>query len=190
MWGRRLARPSRAHLGRSGTRPFHSRCPSSKIQPLPNPPLIRTAEPVDAPAIARLVNAAFRSERFFIDADRTDPQKVAALLQKGKFLVLFEDGVLAGCVYSEIRAKRGYFGLLAVDPLRQRSGIGARLIAAAEQHCRSAGCRFMDLTFVNVRQELPAYYQRFGYVENGVLSFPADQVAKIPVHLVRMSKPL
>jgi predicted N-acetyltransferase YhbS len=152
---------------------------------LPNPPQIRTAEAVDAPAIARLVNAAFRSERFFIDADRTDPEKVAALLQKGKFLVLFEHGVLVGCVYSEIRGERGYFGLLAVDPLRQRSGMGARLIAAAEQHCRSAGCRF-----VNVRQELPAYYQRFGYVENGVLPFPADQVAKIPVHLVRMSKPL
>jgi hypothetical protein len=43
---------------------------------------------------------------------------------------------------------------------------------------------------VNVRQELPGYYQRFGYVENGTLPFPADQVAKIPVHLVRMSKPL
>jgi len=157
---------------------------------LPTFPQIRTAEVVDAPAIAHLVNAAFRSERFFIDADRTDPQKVAALLQKGKFLMLFEDGLLAGCVYSEIRGERGYFGLLAVDPLRQRSGIGARLIAAAEQHCRSAGCRFMDLTFVNVRQELPAYYRRFGYVENGVLPFPADQVAKIPVHLVRMSKPL
>jgi hypothetical protein len=27
----------------------------------------------------------------------------------------------------------------------------------------------MDLTFVNVRQELPAYYQQFGYVENGTL---------------------
>jgi len=98
--------------------------------------------------------------------------------------------VLTGCVYTELRGQRGYFGLLAVDPHRQRSGIGARLIAAAEQHCRSAGCRSMDLTFVNVRQELPAYYQRFGYVENGTLPFPADQVAKIPVHLVQMSKPL
>ncbi len=104
--------------------------------------------------------------------------------------MLFEDGVLAGCVYIELRGERGYFGLLAVDPQRQRSGNGARLIAAAEEHCRSAGCRFMDLTFVNVRQELPAYYRKFGYTENGTLPFPADQVAKIPVHLVRMSKPL
>ncbi len=151
---------------------------------------MRAAEPADASAIARLVNAAFRPERFFTDADRTDPEKVGVLLQKGKFLLLVEDGVLAGCVYVELRGERGYFGLLAVDPQRQRSGIGARLIAAAEQHCRSAGCRFMDLTFVNVRQELPAYYQQFGYVENGTLPFPADQVTTIPVHLVQMSKPL
>src|SRR5277367_3090119 len=151
---------------------------------------MRTAEPGDAPAIAHLVNDAFRSERFFIDTDRTDPEKVAALLQKGKFLMLFDNGMLAGCVYVEIRSERGYFGLLAVDPQRQRAGLGTRLIAVAEQHCRSAGCRFMDLTFVNVRRELPAYYQRFGYAENGVLPFPADQIAKTPVHLVRMSKPL
>jgi GNAT superfamily N-acetyltransferase len=151
---------------------------------------MRTAQLADAPAIARLVNDAFRSERFFIDADRTDPDKVAGLLQKGSFLMLFEDGVLAGCVYTEIRGERGYFGLLAIHPQRQRSGLGTRLIAAAEQHCRSVGCRFMDLTFVNVRQELPGYYQRFGYVESGVLPFPTDQVAKIPVHLVQMSKPL
>ncbi|MGB8011149.1 MAG: GNAT family N-acetyltransferase [Terriglobales bacterium] len=157
---------------------------------LPGLTQLRLAKPADAPAIARLVNDAFRSERFFIDADRTNPDKVAVLLQKGKFLLLFEDELLAGCIYTEVRGERGYFGLLSVDPPRQRSGIGARLIAAAEDHCRSAGCRFMDLTIVNVRRELPAYYQRFGYVENGTLPFPADQVAKIPVHLVRMSKPL
>jgi GNAT superfamily N-acetyltransferase len=151
---------------------------------------MRTAEAADAPAIARLVNTAFVSERFFIDGNRTDPEKVAALLQKGKFLLLFENGELVGSIYTEIRGERGYFGLLAVDPRRQRSGIGARLIAAAEALCRSAGCRFMDFTFVNVRKELPGYYQRFGYVESGTAPFPADQVAKMPVHLVRMSKPL
>ncbi len=157
---------------------------------MPNLPELRTAEAADATAIARLVNDAFRPERFFADADRTNPEKVAALMQKGKFLMLFEDGVLIGCVYIELRGERGYFGLLAVDPQRQRAGVGARLIAAAEQHCRDAGCRFMDLTFVNVRQELPGYYRRFGYTENGSLPFPADQITKIPVHLVRMSKAL
>ena len=156
-----------------------------------DPPRLRFAETADAPAIASLVNSAFRSERFFIDADRTNPEKVTALLAKGKFLLLFEGEVLTGCVYAELRGERGYFGLLAVDPKRQRSGLGGRLIAAAEDYCRSAGCRFMDLTFVNVRLELPGYYRRFGYVENDTLPFPADQATpKIPVHLVRMSKAL
>ena len=148
------------------------------------------AQAADAPAISRLVNEAFGSERFFIDEDRTSPAKVAALLQQGIFLLFFEDSTMTGSVYAEIRGERGYFGLLAVDPQRHGGGIGARLIAAAEEHCRSSGCRFMDLTFVNVRKELPGYYQRFGYAESGTLPFPADQVAKMPVHLVRMSKML
>jgi len=102
----------------------------------------------------------------------------------------FEGGAFTGCVYAEVREERGYFGLLAVDPARQRSGIGTVLIAAAEEHCRAAACRWMDLTFVNVRQELPGYYRRHGYAENGTLPFPADQTPKMPVHLVRMSKAL
>ena len=63
----------------------------------------RTAEPEDAEGIARLVNAAFRPERFFIDQDRTNSEKVRALLQKGKFLLLEQAGALAGCVYVERR---------------------------------------------------------------------------------------
>jgi GNAT superfamily N-acetyltransferase len=153
-------------------------------------PAMRFAEADDVKAIADLVNAAFRPERFFVTTDRTNPEKVAALLQKGKFILFFQAGALAGCVYAELRAERGYFGLLAVDPARQRTGLGRQLIEAAEDYCRAAGCRFMDLTFVNLRQKLPGYYRRFGYVESGVLPFPPDQNPNQPVHLVRMSKTL
>jgi len=131
----------------------------------------RTAQLDDAENIARLVNAAFRPERFFIAADRTNPDKVRELLQKGKFLLVEEDGLLAGCVYVELRGERGYFGLLAVDPSLQRSGLGSRMVAAAEAYCRDAGCRFMDLTIVNLRAELPGFYNRLGYVESGTLPF-------------------
>ena len=152
---------------------------------------MRNAESADAESIARLVNAAFRPERFFVDADRTSPDKVRALLEKGKFLLAEDAGVLVACVYVELRGERGYFGLLAVDPSRQRTGMGSRLIDAAEDYCRSAGCRFMDLTTVNLRKELPGYYRRRGYVENGTLPFPADQhPPKMPCHLVKMSKSL
>jgi len=150
----------------------------------------RIAQLEDAENIARLVNAAFRPERFFIDHDRTNPEKVRELLQKGKFLLAEEAGALAGCVYVEVRGERGYFGLLAVDPALQRSGLGSRLVAAAEEYCREAGCQFMDLTIVNLRSELPGFYHHLGYVESGTLPFPSEQEANQPCHLVRMSKPL
>jgi GNAT superfamily N-acetyltransferase len=148
----------------------------------------RLAEPQDAEDIASLVNAAFLSERFFTDDNRTNPEKVRALLQKGKFILAEEAGGLAGCVYVEVRGQRGYFGLLAVDPVRQGSGLGSFLIAAAEEHCRAAGCRFMDLTLVNLRTELSGYYQRHGYVENGTEPFVTDARLKLPCHLVKMTK--
>jgi len=150
----------------------------------------RIAKLEDAEAIARLVNAAFRPERFFTDADRTNPEKVRELLHKGKFLLAEEAGQLVGCIYVELRGDRGYFGLLAVEPALQRSGLGSRMVAAAEDYCRAADCRFMDLTIVNLRTELPAFYRRLGYAENGTLSFPSDQHTNQPCHLVKMSKAL
>jgi GNAT superfamily N-acetyltransferase len=151
---------------------------------------LRTAAPADVDNIVRVVNDAYRRERFFSDENRTNPETVRTLLQKGKFLLLLEESTLLACVYVEVHGERGYFGLLAVDPPRQGAGLGARLIAAAEQDCRAAGCHFMDITVANLRTELPPYYRRFGYVECGTEPFPTDQHPKIPVHLIQMSKPL
>ncbi len=151
----------------------------------------RNAEAADADNIARPVNDAFHPERFFTDGDRTNPEKVRALMQKGKFLLAEREGKLVACVYVELRGERGYFGLLAVDPRLQRAGTGSSLIRAAEEYCRLAGCAFMDLTIVNLGKELPGFYARRGYVVNGTLPFPEDQhPPKLPCHLLRMSKPL
>ena len=149
---------------------------------------VRSGDASDVDSIARLINDAFRSERFFIDEDRIDPDKVRELCRQGEFLLAEDAGKLVGCVYVEMREDRGYFGLLAVAPERQKAGLGSRLIAMAEEECRAAGCSFMDLTVVNLRKELPSYYAKFGYVESGVEPFPAAARAKMPCHLVRMSK--
>jgi predicted N-acetyltransferase YhbS len=150
----------------------------------------RKATPADAEAIARLVNVAFRPERFFIDQERTNVEKVRALLKQGEFLVTEEGGRLVGCVYVEVRGERGYLGLLAVDPDRQKAGMGSALIRAAEQHCHAAGCRLMELTIVNLRKELPAFYRLHGYSESGTEPFSEAQQAKVPCHLIRMTKQL
>ena len=80
--------------------------------------------------------------------------------------------------------------MLAVDPAKQKSGIGSRMMREAEDFGRRAGCKFADLRVVSVRPELPLIYQKLGYVENGVESAAVIKTATMPVHFVTMSKPL
>jgi GNAT superfamily N-acetyltransferase len=150
----------------------------------------RVAEPVEADAMAGLINRAFAVERFFIDGDRTSPEKVRELFGTGNFLVAEDGNALVGCVYVEARGERGYVGLLSIDPARQRSGLGSRLMAAAEDHARRAGCHAMDLRMVNLRQELPGFYHQLGYAETGAEPFPPDAKPKLSCHLVTISKRL
>jgi GNAT superfamily N-acetyltransferase len=151
---------------------------------------IRPGSTSDADAVAALVNRAFEVEAFFIERPRTNPAEIASMCGRGVFLLAEQDGALAGCVFVETRGERGYFGLLSVDPTRQGQGIGGRLVAAAENHCRRAGCRAMDIRVVNLRKELPPYYRGRGYRETGREPFPEDEPTKLPCEFVVMSKPL
>ena len=151
---------------------------------------LRRASAQDAEAITNLINCAFRVEKFFVESDRIDLRQVIAFLETGEFLLAEEEGSLAACVYLEPRGERAYLGLLSVNPARQRSRLGSRLAAAAEERCRALGCRFVDLRIVNLRPELPAFYSRLGYVETGTAPFPPDVVTKLPCHFVEMSKTL
>jgi predicted N-acetyltransferase YhbS len=150
----------------------------------------RAATVADAEAIAGLINAAFRVERFFIDRDRTDPDKIRALLKVGVFLVAEDADRMTACVYVELRGERAYFGLLAVDPSRQQKGVGKDMVAVVEDYARAAGCRFMDMRIVDLRAELPPFYRRLGYVEIGTEPFKSDVEPKIPAQFINMSKPL
>src|SRR6185369_15569519 len=135
----------------------------------------------------RLINDAYR-EHQFVEGDRIDAERLCALLVSGKFLLAMDGSTLAGCVYVEQRGERGYFGLLAVDPSRQRSGLGRYLVVAAETHFREIGCRVVDLETTNVREELPPFYRKLGYADSGTAPFPSEVKTKIPCHLITMSK--
>ena len=151
---------------------------------------IRTAGARDADAIARLINTAFLVEQFFIERDRTNPPTVRSLMEKGKFLLAEDAANLTGCVYMELRGDRGYFGMLSIDPSRQRMGVGRRLIDTVEKYFRDSGCKFCDLKIVNVRTELHTLYHRLGYADTGTTEYDDPTPTKIPVHFIHMSKPL
>lgn len=151
----------------------------------------RIADPGDARAVAALISLAYRVEDFFKIGDRTDEDDVRARMGKGAFLVL-EDAThgLLGCVYVVVRGETGYFGMLSIDPSRQGQGLGSRLIRDAEDHCRQAGCREMELEVVNLRTELPPFYRRLGYIETATRPFPDHERAKLPCHFIVMTKSL
>jgi len=152
---------------------------------------IRIAASADAPRITDVINAAFRiAEGFFVDGPRISQAEVEQLLVKGAFLLAEADDKLNGCVYVELRGERSYLGLLSVDPSSQQGGLGSLLMLEAEKYCRERGSRAMDIYIVNLREELPAFYARRGYVENGTTPFPEDVVTKVPCHFINMSKPL
>jgi N-acetylglutamate synthase-like GNAT family acetyltransferase len=152
---------------------------------------IRIAVPQEAKAITDVINAAFhKAEDFFIERNRITRAQVQTQLSTGEFLIPDEDGAITGCVYIEMKSDRSYLGLLAVDPRTQMSGLGSKLMTAAEDHCRKAGSRFMDIQVVNLRKELPDFYHHRGYVETGTAPFTAGIETKLPCHFVKMSKPL
>lgn len=152
---------------------------------------VRIAEPADAERIMTVINSAFRLvEEFFIDGDRIDIRSIQSLSGSGKFLLAEGEGIVFGCVYVEAKSDRAYLGLLAVDPAHQQCGLGSLLMNAAEDYGRGLGCRFMDIRIVNLRRELPAFYQKRGYVETGTSPFPPDVETKLPCSFIEMSKSL
>jgi predicted N-acetyltransferase YhbS len=158
--------------------------------PAVHPQRIRIAEPADIEALTRLINDAFSVEGFFIEGDRINSDAVRNLMTSGQFLIAQDDDGVAACVYVEPRGERVYLGLLSVDPSRQRSGLGSRLVAAAEEHARASGMHYMDLRIVNLRLELPEFYQRLGYLITGTSPFPPEAITKQPCHFINMSKAL
>jgi len=151
---------------------------------------IRMAVKEDAEPLARLINAAFVVERPFIEGERIDPAGVREYMGKGKFLVAEDAAGLAGCVYVEPRGERGYLGLLGVEQRRQGQGLGRKLMEAAENYFRAAGCHAMDLRIISPRTPLPAFYAHLGYEQTGTAPSAPDVPVKVPCHYILMSKTL
>jgi ribosomal protein S18 acetylase RimI-like enzyme len=114
-------------------------------------------------------------------------------MEKGTLLLAENrDGRILASVYTELRGTHGYLGMLAVDPAHQRSGLGRRLMQAAEAHFRDHGCNRLEITVLSMRPELLPIYRRFGFVETGTEEFhyPHPLAPGLECHCIVMQKPL
>lgn len=154
--------------------------------------IIRRASKRDVPAMLRVINSAFAIETF-LEGTRTDQESLEEMMGTGDFLLVCDstDDIHAS-VYVEVRGRRGYFGMLAVDPPNQGRGLGRAMVEAAEEHCQQRGCEAMDITVLSLRTELPPLYQKLGYVETGTEEFRPSRPlqARVKCHCIIMSKAL
>jgi len=152
--------------------------------------IFRSAAASDAEGLVPLINRAFAMELQFFSTGRIDLTGVLEHMKKGTILVAEESGKLVGCVYLEVRGGLSYFGLLAVDPDHQGRRIGLKLIDAAEGFGRDAGCSVMQIRILNLRTELPPFYEKLGYTVARHETPPQIPSAYQPYQFILMEKGL
>lgn len=151
----------------------------------PLPDTFRDATPDDIPALVALVTAAYRGETSragwtteadLLDGNRIDPEVLRADLVRplSRVVVAENDAGLLACAHVAEEHGAGYFGMFAVRPDLQGSGLGKRVLEACERIARDEWrLPVMRMTVIDVRDELIAFYERRGYRRTGVFKpFP------------------
>jgi ribosomal protein S18 acetylase RimI-like enzyme len=140
--------------------------------------------------IAVLVNAAYRgeasragwtSEADLLGGQRTDAEALRRDLaaRPGATILTMRErdaGPIIASVWLEpADTERYYLGMLTVNPARQADGLGRILLEEAERFAAAAGGRVMQLTVIEQRESLIAWYERRGYRRTGAVKpFPYD----------------
>jgi ribosomal protein S18 acetylase RimI-like enzyme len=147
---------------------------------------VRLAQHDDLPLLHPVIERAYRGdaarggwthEADLIEGQRTDLTTLEAILDDpaARLLVGEADDRVIGCVQVTDRGNSlAYLGLLCVDPTLQAGGIGKLMLDEAEALAAATlGTTRIEMTVIDSRAELIAYYERRGYLRTGeVRDFP------------------
>jgi ribosomal protein S18 acetylase RimI-like enzyme len=141
----------------------------------------RTATAEDVDAVVDLVQSAYRgpasrrgwtTEADLLEGQRIDRAMLDEVLAQPATTVLLaeRDGTLLACCELE-RPERGgvaHLGMFAVDPDRQGGGVGRSVLQHAERLAgQDWGAGSIELSVIEQRSELIAWYERNGYLRTG-----------------------
>jgi ribosomal protein S18 acetylase RimI-like enzyme len=156
---------------------------------------LQPAKEADLPAIVAIMNAAFRGtdgergwsvEADYITGERTSESLLKEEIAAGALYLLAKDNVtslLKGCVSLQASSPtKWYLGALTVIPALQNSGLGRKLLEAAEEYAAMQGARTIEMTVVNLREEVISWYERRGYRRT-------DETRPFPYHDHRFGTP-
>lgn len=150
--------------------------------------VFRAATVNDIAALHPLIERAYRGETakagWTHEADllfdtRTSAGELRGLIADPARVIMLahDEEALVGCVQvARAGSDLAYLGMLTVEPTLQASGLGRRLLAAAEAEAVARfGARRMEMTVIHRRAELIAWYRRRGYAPTGeTRPFPVD----------------
>ena len=164
-------------------------------------PAITTAKSADLHALKALLEAAYRGdsarrgwnhEADILDDERVAPGELERMLADPAFTMLMaKQGTdLIGCVAVTRKDETlAYLGMLCVRPDLQSAGLGRILLDAAEDHARAQGIAAMEMTVIDSRDTLIAWYERRGDARMGETR-PFPVLRDPPVTFVVLEKPL
>lgn len=140
----------------------------------------RPATEADIPALVALVTSAYRgdasragwtTEADLLDGNRIDPDVLREDLrrERSRVIVAERGDAMLACAHVADEDGAGYFGMFAVDPQRQGGGIGDAVLREAERVAREEWrLPVMQMTVIDVRDSLIAFYERRGYRRTGI----------------------
>lgn len=140
----------------------------------------RTATAADIPALIELVTSAYRgdasrvgwtTEADLLDGQRVDADGILADINRPRSAILIAEhnGQLQACCHVADEDGHGYLGMFAVSPTAQGGGVGKQVMQQAERHVLEQWqLPTMQMTVIDCRDELIAFYERRGYVRTGI----------------------
>jgi len=124
------------------------------------PTIIRDYRPTDFETLWKIDQACFTQG---ISYTRRELAFYIAR-KRGFTLVAERDGRIVGfVVVDRERGGQGHVITIDVLPVARRSGLGSRLMAAAEEHLRALGCLAVFLETAVDNAAALAFYKRHGY---------------------------
>ena len=147
--------------------------------------MITKATLENATEITNLVNSAYRGETSkkgwtteanLLEGTRITETELSETLSDANntILVYQENNTIIGTVLLTNKTTELYLGMLTISPELQNTGLGKKLLQAAEDFALALNLPKITMTVISIREELIAWYQRNGYSDTGKReAFPA-----------------
>lgn len=160
--------------------------------------VIEAARPADLGPLGEMIEHCYRGdharmgwthEADMLSGRRLDDGELAAMFANPDIAIFVarQGSDIVGCVAVTDRPPdTAYIGMLSVDPPFQSSGLGGRLLATAERLGAALGAARLEMTVIDRRPELIAWYRRQGWHDSGErMAFPG-----VPgLQFARLTKP-